>query len=184
MIPKGFGASVPDRGAPMRVRPCMRALRYQRFLAVMMAGLLLASWSAKTAAQAAPVPYKHAYYLFLEGGGSGCEECYVPLLITRNSLDRIAAEDKVESGILIITYERDSIWQGKGSVTVYPRYLDSAARTIRVTGKKYRYQEINTEEVLKLLEHPMGTIPISRPRGTGMPPDGPSLADLIKAFKN
>jgi hypothetical protein len=29
----------------------------------------------------------------------------------------------------------------------------------------------------------MGTIPISRPQGTGMPVDGPSLADLIKAFK-
>jgi hypothetical protein len=29
----------------------------------------------------------------------------------------------------------------------------------------------------------MGTIPISRPIGTGMPHDCPSLADLIKDFK-
>jgi hypothetical protein len=30
----------------------------------------------------------------------------------------------------------------------------------------------------------MGTIPISRPRGTGMPADSPVLAELIAAFKN
>jgi hypothetical protein len=155
-----------------------------KHLFVLIVGLVLLHLPAIEAAQTSPIPYKHAYYLFLEGGGTGCEECYVPLLITRSSLNQIAAEDKVESGLLIITYERDSIWQGKGSVTVYPRYLDSTARTIHLTGKKYRYQEIGSEEVLKLLEHPMGTIPISRPRGTGMPPDGPSLADLIKAFKN
>src|SRR5256885_551136 len=76
-----------ENRSTLKVQPPRRILRYQCFLAVMLAGLLLASWSAKTAAQAAPVPYKHAYYLFLEGGGSGCEECYVPLLITRNSLD-------------------------------------------------------------------------------------------------
>jgi hypothetical protein len=166
----------------MKIQSRRRTRQCQCLFAVIVVGFLLAGWPAKGTAQTSPPPYKHAYYLFLEGGGSGCEECYVPLLITRNSLDQIAAEAKVESGLLIITYERDSIWQGKGSVTVNPQYLDSAARTIRLTGKKYRYQEISREEVLKLLEHPMGTIPISRPRGTGIPPD--SLADLIKVLKN
>jgi hypothetical protein len=134
-------------------------------------------------AQTTPVPYKHAYYLFLEGGGNGCEECYVPLLITSNSLEQIAASGRLEEGLLIITYERDSIWQGKGKVSLQAAHILSKERTIRLNIKKYRYQEISRDEVLKLLEHPMGTIPISRPQGTGMPDDGPSLADLIKAFR-
>ena len=155
----------------------------KHLLVAVFVGVILFYQPSTVFSQSNPVSYRHAYYLFLEGGGTGCEECYVPLLITRSSLEQIAAGGKFEEGLSIITYERDSIWQGKGSVTLYPRYLDSAARTILLTGKKYRYQEISTEEVLKLLEHPMGTIPISRPQGTGMPGDGPSLADLVKAFK-
>jgi hypothetical protein len=69
-------------------------------------------------------------------------------------------------------------------VPLYARHILSGERAIRLNVKKYRYQEISREEVLKLLEHPMGTIPISRPQGTGMPHDGPSLAELIAAFKN
>src|SRR5262249_41771906 len=104
-------------------------------------------------------------------------------LITSNSLDQIAAGGKFEEGLLIITYERDSIWQGKGKVSLQAAHILSKERTVRLNTKKYRYQEISREEVLKLLEHPMGTIPISRPQSTGMPADGPSLADLITAFK-
>jgi len=129
------------------------------------------------------VPYRHAYYLFLEGGGTGCEQCYVPLLITRNSLEQIAAGGKFEGGLLIITYERDSIWQGKGTVPLYAVHILSGERIVRLDMKRYRYQEISAAEAIKLFENPMGTIPMSRPRGAGMPADGPSLADLIKAFK-
>lgn len=121
--------------------------------------------------------------MFLEGGGSGCEECYVPLLITRNSLDQIAAGGRREEGILIITYERDSIWQGKGKVPLFAVHILSGERIVRLNLKRYRYQEISKEEVLKLFENPMGTIPISRPARTGIPQDGPSLAELIKDFK-
>jgi hypothetical protein len=30
-------------------------------------------------------PYRHGYYLFLVGPPRGCEDCYIPLLITKNS---------------------------------------------------------------------------------------------------
>ena len=156
--------------------------RRRNLLALMIVGLAL-HHPGSQAAQAAPIPYKHAYYLFLEGGGSGCEECYVPLLITSNSLEQVAAGGKFEEGLLIITYERDSIWQGKGKVALFASHILTAERVVRLNMKRYRYQEISREEVLKLLEHPMGTIAISRPQGTGMPGDGPSLADLIKDFK-
>src|SRR5689334_4157457 len=157
--------------------------QWQHFLSLVIAGLVLFCPPATGTAQTNPAPYKHAYYLFLEGAGTGCEECYVPLLITQNTLEQIAAAGRLEEGLLIITYERDSIWQGKGKVSLQAAHILSKERTVRLSTKKYRYQEISREEVLKLLEHPMGTLPISRPQGTGMPPDGPSLADLIKAFK-
>jgi hypothetical protein len=157
--------------------------QWQRFLLLVIVGLVLFYPPAIGTAQTTPAPYRHAYYLFLEGGGSGCEECYVPLLITSNPLDQIAAGGKFEDGVLIVTYERDSIWQGKGKVSLQAAHILSRERTVRLNTKKYRYQEISREEALKLLEHPMGTIPISRPLGTGMPHDGPSLADLIKDFK-
>jgi hypothetical protein len=155
----------------------------QHYLALVVVVLALFYRPATGTPQTSSVPYKHAYYLFLEGGGAGCEECYVPLLITQNTLEQIAAAGKVDEGLLIITYERDSIWQGKGKVSLQAAHILSKERTVRLNTRKYRYQEIGREEVLKLLEHPMGTIPISRPQGTGMPVDGPSLADLIKAFK-
>src|SRR5579863_5652199 len=37
--------------------------------------------AAKAAESDQPI-YRHAYYLFLAGNARGCEECYVPLLIT------------------------------------------------------------------------------------------------------
>jgi hypothetical protein len=162
----------------------MNVLHRQHFFLTVIVGLLLLPSPVPVTAQTSSAPYKHAYYLFLDGGGSGCEECYVPLLITRNTLEQIAARGRFEEGILIITYERDSIWQGKGKISLYASHILTGERVVRVDMKRYRYQEISREEVLNLLEHPMGTIPISRPAGTGMPHDGPSLEDLIRAFKN
>jgi hypothetical protein len=158
--------------------------QWQHFLLLVIVGLVLFYPPAIGTAQTNPAPYKHAYYLFLEGGSSGCEECYVPLLITRNSLEQIAAGGRFEEGVLIITYERDSIWQDKGKVPLYAVHILSKERIVRLNGKRYRYQEISAGEVLKLLENPMGTIPISRPKGTGLPADSPILAELIAAFKN
>jgi hypothetical protein len=156
----------------------------KHFLVLAIVGLIVSYPPAIGTAQTSPIPYKHAYYLFLDGGGTGCEECYVPLLITRNALDQIAAGGRFEEGILIITYERDSIWQGKGKVPLYAAHILRGERIVRLNVKRYRYQQISTEEAVKLLENPMGTIPLSRPGGTGMPSDGPSLSDLIKALKN
>jgi hypothetical protein len=167
----------------------MNFLRWQTapgracFFTLAIVGLILFCGPATATDQASSVPYKHAYYLFLEGGGSGCEECYVPLLITRNSLDQIAAGGRFEESILIITYERNSIWQSKGRVSLQAAHILSGERIVRLNAKRYRYQEISAEEVLKLLENPLGTIPISRIKAPGTPPDGPSLAQLIKDFK-
>lgn|SRR5580765_924598 len=168
----------------MNVPHRQRIPKVQHFLVLMIAGLTLCLLPAVGTAQTSAVPYRHAYYLFLEGGGSGCEECYVPLLITRNSLEQIAEGGRLEEGVLIITYERDSIWQDKGKVALYAVHILGRERVVRLNGKRYRYQEISAGEVLKLLENPMGTIPISRPRGTGMPAGSPVLAELIAAFKN
>jgi hypothetical protein len=130
-----------------------------------------------------PPAYRHGYYLFLAGMPVACEACYVPLLVTVDSLEGIAKRTEGQSCVLITTYERDSIWQVNGMVQVKPEDLEVAPRMIRVRNRKYRYQEVTTAEILHLLEHPLGTIPISRPMLHSDLPPGPSLDQLIAAFR-
>jgi hypothetical protein len=33
--------------------------------------------------------FRHAYYLFLSGAPAGCEDCYIPLLITTESIEEM-----------------------------------------------------------------------------------------------
>lgn len=47
--------------------------------------------------------YRHAYYLFLVGTPNGCEDCYVPLLITREPLEQIARASGETRCVLLIT---------------------------------------------------------------------------------
>jgi hypothetical protein len=102
---------------------------------------------------------KHAYFLFRSGKSEGCAECYIPLLLTAMPIGESTATPEAE---VIVTYERDSIWEirdGPGTITeVEPR-----ARTLRLDGRPYRYQEISPEEAIRLLKNPLGSIPISRP---------------------
>ena len=128
--------------------------------------------------------YHHAYYLFLAGAPKGCEDCYVPLLITTEPLEQAAKAKAAEPGVLIITYERDSIWHSDGIVSVAPGDIEAAPRIVHVRGRKYRYQEISYAEVLKLLENPLGTIPISRPFVANARPPGPTIEELISAFRH
>ena len=127
--------------------------------------------------------YRHAYYLFHAGGVSGCEDCYVPLLITQEPLDEIAEQTASANCVWITTYERDSIWQMNGTVAVAPGTIEAPQRTIRFNGHSYRYQEITTREALKLLEKPKGVIPISRPYLPDKSTPGSSLDDLISDFR-
>jgi len=127
--------------------------------------------------------YRHAYYLFQASVVSGCEDCYVPLLITQEPLDEIAEHTASANCIWITTYERDSIWQMNGTVSVAPGTIEAPRRTIRFSGHSYRYQEITTREALKLLEKPNGAIPISRPYLADKTTPGLSLDDLISDFR-
>ena len=136
------------------------------------------------AAQAASrSTYRHAYYLFLADRPKGCEDCYVPLLITAESLEHAAKTKAPQAGVLIVTYERDSIWHDDGMVSVAPGDIEAAPRIIRFRGRRYRYQELSSAEVLKLLEKPMGTIPISRPYVAASSPPSPTLGELIAGFR-
>ena len=128
------------------------------------------------------ISFHHAYYLFLDGG-QGCENCYVPLLITKRSLEEVAKQEREEASILIITYERDSIWHDDGIVSVTPRAVNFAERIIHLQDRKYRYQEIAAAEVVRLLKNPMGTIPISRPLLPTTTLPGPTLDELVLAFQ-
>ena len=131
----------------------------------------------------AAAPYRHGYYLFLSDPPHACEQCYVPLLLTAVPLEETAKNFQGQDGDLITTYERDSIYQFNGLVQISPGDIQSAPRTIRLRGRNYRYQEITAPEILRLLENPMGTIPVSRTFLRSDLPPGPGLQELIAAFR-
>lgn len=163
------------RGQPLSMR--------RSFLVFVIVALALFHHPGTLAAPPSPVVYRHAYYLFLDGAGTGCEACYVPLLITQSTLEQIAGAGTFEEGILIITYERDSIWQSKGTESLHAQDIESGTRIVRLNSERYRYQEISAKEILKLLENPMGSIPISRPAAPGMSLEKSTREELINAFK-
>jgi hypothetical protein len=129
------------------------------------------------------VPYKHAYYLFLAGPPHGCEPCYVPMLITQYALDEIEEQKRTAHGVFMVTYERDSIWDIKGAAPIDATTLEVSPRIIRIGSQPFRYQEITPAEALKLFEHPLGTIPISRPGILYKGVPGASMNELIADFR-
>jgi len=112
--------------------------------------------------------YRHAYYLFLSSTPRGCEACYVPLLLTAQPLEVIAAKNSDTRAVLIITYERDSIWQNPAFVSVDPSKIEPDRRSAWLhvdemkAWREYRYQKIEASEAIALLEKPEGKIPIHR----------------------
>ena len=102
----------------------------------------------------------HAYFLFRRGKSEGCAECYVPLLLSPAPIGpSSAATPEVE---VIVTYERDSIWEIRDRPVTITE-VEPKARTLRLDGRPYRYQEVSPQEAIRLLRNPLGSIPISRP---------------------
>jgi len=127
--------------------------------------------------------YRHGYYLFLAGTPNGCEDCYIPLLLTRKSIEDLKKNPTADDWVLITTFERDSIWHYDGLVPIGQSEINEAERKVRISNKVYRYQEIGVSEVLRLLEHPLGKIPISRPYLPAKLAAGPELKQLIADFR-
>ena len=149
-----------------------------------LASLLLGLTGATSASSDAEHPaYRHAYYLFLAGTSNGCEDCYVPLLITTESVEQMAQGRTDVACPLIITYERDSIWHNEGLVSVAPGNIEKGPRILHLRGRRYRYQEISLAEAVKLLQNPLGSIPISRPALPRSAP-GPSVEAIAAALRS
>ena len=123
--------------------------------------------------------YSYAYYLFLVPPAEGCESCYVPMLLTSKRLEEMAQEKRDQTAVVITTYERDSIVRMERGLLVSASDVKTQERHVRLRGRAYRYQEVSAAEVLRLLEHPEGTIPIHRTVGV---PKRAELEDLIASF--
>jgi hypothetical protein len=155
-----------------------------KLLMTLCSALLIVAGASPSASAGQRPTYRHAYYLFFAESPKGCEDCYVPLLITADPLEQIGTAASRTDCVLIITYERDSIWHDDGVVTVNPADIEAGTRTVHLRGRKYRYQEVSSAEVVKLLEHPMGTIPISRPMLPMTATPGPTLDKLVADFRS
>jgi hypothetical protein len=127
--------------------------------------------------------YRHGYYLFLAGIPNGCEDCYVPLLLSRKSIEELKDSPIADDCVLITTYERDSIWHYEGLLRIAQNEINGTERKVRILSKTYRYQEIGKTEVLRLLQNPLGKIAISRPYLPNKFPPGPELQQLIADFR-
>jgi hypothetical protein len=154
-----------------------------RLMAAM--GIFLAARGADAPGQtdALDPSYHHGYYLFLAGTPQGCEDCYVPLLLTRKSIEDLKEHATPEDCVLITTFERDSIWHYDGLARIGPSEIHAAERKVRIFDKTYRYQEVGASEVVRLLQNPLGKIPISRPFLPAKLPPGPELKQLLSEFK-
>jgi hypothetical protein len=126
--------------------------------------------------------YRYGYYLYLADTPHGCEDCYVPLLITPEPLEGIWDQARIQ-GVWIVTYERDSIYQMAGTVDLDHSTVEPPARKIKVNGHTYRYQAAPAVEVLRLLQYPKGTIPVSRPLVSNKVAPGGSLEELTKNYR-
>jgi hypothetical protein len=110
-----------------------------------------------------PRAFNNAYYLFLTDRG-GCESCYVPLILTADPLEVIAKRETETQVVMVITYERDSIWQYLGMVPIQPSKIEVLPRKVNMymqdlkTWRQYRYQRIQASEAIQLLESPEGKI--------------------------
>ncbi|HET7875831.1 MAG TPA: hypothetical protein VFN71_09930 [Methylomirabilota bacterium] len=108
-------------------------------------------------------PFCYAYYLFeLPKETRGCSDCYIPLVLARDLIEQ-APKQKV---VVIITYERDSIWTWTDDLLeIDAEGSDAPARTaryVKLQGRTYRYQRVPNADAARLLENPRGQIPIHR----------------------
>jgi hypothetical protein len=83
------------------------------------------------------------------------------------------------------TYKKDSIWNPDGrpfKVLQAIDMLDLERREVTINGDKYRYEPASIQEVLLLLEHPEGTVPLHRLHGplTGFTQTARALGLLLK----
>jgi hypothetical protein len=101
-------------------------------------GLIAVVAFAAAAGNASATP--HAYYLFLAGAPQGCEDCYVPLLITRQPLDEVASSTRDSAVVLITTHERDSIWKVERDVPLAAVDVSVRERIVRLPGRRAPFQ--------------------------------------------
>ena len=138
--------------------------------------LVVLLFAVRPAAGDDPAPFRYSYYLFeLPGARTGCSDCYIPLLVTREPLEK---SEQPEAAV-IVTYERDSIW----TLADRPVKLDKGAvqaqeRKIRFEGKVYRYQQVPNAETIRLLEQPLGKLPIHR-RGSPIALENEALRRVL-----
>jgi hypothetical protein len=141
---------------------------------------LLAGLCAK-ADEAAPVRY--AYYLFMQSESKNCQDCYIPLLLRQEPIEKADEGGLHKSGFLIVTYERDSIWEIKDSPVELSDF-NGEEKKVRIAGINYRYQQIEPKEAIRLLSEPEGHIPIHRISAPIKEHQKPLTARWIRELEN
>ena len=107
-------------------------------------------------------PYQ-AYWLV---GADG--QAYPTLLITHEPLENLAGHKKSSDlaldnmAMTFRTYKKDSLWDEPFRLVQEVGAVDAKAKTVVLDGANYVYEPGSLEDVVRLMEKPDGTIPISR----------------------
>src|SRR5258705_4048137 len=102
----GDASSIPST---TRCRPSSTMSRWMGSVLIALLAVVAIGLVPAAAADLGAAP--QAYYLFLAGTPQGCEDCYVPLLMTQRPLGEVASSGSDGTAVLITTYVRDSIWK-------------------------------------------------------------------------
>ncbi len=126
-----------------------------------------------------------AYWLTADPPDPNSAEYEPILLLSFLSIERLAELPRPPEGLpagrnkgqmplldavalTIETYKKDSIWNPDGRPFRVDRLfskVDAQARKVKVDGKTYRYEDCSLEDLVHLLDHPEGTVPLHRLHG-------------------
>jgi hypothetical protein len=108
-------------------------------------------------------PYR-AYWLT----GPGEQAGYLTLLVTHGPVEGLAGHEKWSDfpldnmAMTFRAYKKDSLWDSPFKPVLRFGEVDPAERTAVLDGVAYSYEGCDLKDVVRLLEKPFGTIPISR----------------------
>lgn len=119
--------------------------------------------SVKSVSRDAPF---RAYWLMAPDEGKRAE--YQHLLVTHGAIEELAGHSTWSPfpldnmAMTFRTYKRDSLWDKPFLGIKVFGAIDAASKTAVVDGASYLYEPCPLADVVKLLDKPLGSLPISR----------------------
>jgi hypothetical protein len=124
---------------------------------------------AKSDRAVKPVPLDAPFQAYWISGTKDLSDVgYERLLVTHGPLESLSGHTRWSTlpfdnmAMTFETYQRDSLWDKPFTVVSKIGVVDAAAKTAEIEDQSVRYEPCTLDEVVRLLEKPLGTKPIHR----------------------